>query len=522
MFGRPNGKCEYMKKRIIAIILSIAITLCNLGLNYEKASATGLGATLTTTTTINPAVGLMLLLGIVGVGVAIEYGDDIKESVQNAGEQVLKDFESYSLQAIENNQNATNAEIAQNARIRETIDDFCESLSAGVIDVTSDAWDWFRDFVNEIYAYNNENMNSDGFPNGSIEGFPIAGPGHYQVSYQEMNGGITQYFEYMIESIEIGDCLYPVLANNNNQVAVIDYLSGKLVSCKAVVKYRFMDYKEDGSIYHEYSWSKAEEISGAIIGSIVLNNSLLKKWNAEEVNPDAISSLPVGTTDIPGVANPGAYAPHGEDCLVSGNTGAWDLCDPLGVTQPVELGPDVPCGYETWEEAIAAANTGEISWPQVIEGLDIVGVESNTTDIPSEVDRTKIEDLSVVIPGSVPVSYDEAIEDAWADTINSNIEEETSETEVKYEESVKPFILNFKDLFPFCIPFDIYHFFKILCADPVAPVIHYKFYVSKSKYHTININLNKFNEVAEILRKMELLAFIVGLAFVTRDKFIRG
>lgn len=77
-------------------------------------------------------------------------------------------------------------------------------------------------------------------------------------------------------------------------------------------------------------------------------------------------------------------------------------------------------------------------------------------------------------------------------------------------------------VFPFCIPFDLYEFFECLAADPEAPEISWRFYVPGICDEQIEIDLSQFDTVAQIVRTMELLAFIVGLALVTREKFLRG
>lgn len=78
------------------------------------------------------------------------------------------------------------------------------------------------------------------------------------------------------------------------------------------------------------------------------------------------------------------------------------------------------------------------------------------------------------------------------------------------------------DIFPFCIPFDLYHFFEALAADPVAPNFEWHFTVPQLNFdQVIAIDLSAFNTVAQILRTMELLLFAVGLAFETR-KLLRS
>ena len=79
-----------------------------------------------------------------------------------------------------------------------------------------------------------------------------------------------------------------------------------------------------------------------------------------------------------------------------------------------------------------------------------------------------------------------------------------------------------KDVFPFCLPFDIYNFLSCLAADPVAPSFTWRFYVPRLCDETFTVDLSPFDTVAQIVRTMELLAFCIGLAYVTREKFIRG
>lgn len=104
------------------------------------------------------------------------------------------------------------------------------------------------------------------------------------------------------------------------------------------------------------------------------------------------------------------------------------------------------------------------------------------------------------------------IEDKVTDTPSQTISQEVND----YQSPGLP------DVFPFCIPFDIYAFFECLAADPVAPSFTWRFYVPGICDEEIEIDLSDFDSVAQIVRTMELLAFIVGLALVTRNRFLRG
>lgn len=76
-----------------------------------------------------------------------------------------------------------------------------------------------------------------------------------------------------------------------------------------------------------------------------------------------------------------------------------------------------------------------------------------------------------------------------------------------------------RSVFPFCIPFDIFDALKNLKYEGrEAPVIVFEFpdTAFTSSDWGIVIDLSEYDEVAEILRKMELLLFIIGLAVETR------
>lgn len=78
-------------------------------------------------------------------------------------------------------------------------------------------------------------------------------------------------------------------------------------------------------------------------------------------------------------------------------------------------------------------------------------------------------------------------------------------------------------IFPFCIPFDIYEFFSLLAAEPRAPVFSWVISVPQlGVNYPITVDLSAWDTVAELFRTLELLAFIVGLAMVTRNKILRS
>ena len=83
------------------------------------------------------------------------------------------------------------------------------------------------------------------------------------------------------------------------------------------------------------------------------------------------------------------------------------------------------------------------------------------------------------------------------------------------------FALDLTSFFPFCIPFDLYDFLTCLNAGPVAPVINWELVLPGFGTYTIVLDLSPFDSVAQLLRRLQLLLFIIGLAVKTRD-LIKG
>lgn len=107
---------------------------------------------------------------------------------------------------------------------------------------------------------------------------------------------------------------------------------------------------------------------------------------------------------------------------------------------------------------------------------------------------------------------------------NKGVSENEMEISAPLDTSVADnYRMDLTNIFPFCIPFDLYDFLNCLCAEPEAPNFKWTIPLSAVGLEdcTVEINLDKWDSVAQIFRDMELLAFCIGLAFVTRD-LIRG
>lgn len=83
--------------------------------------------------------------------------------------------------------------------------------------------------------------------------------------------------------------------------------------------------------------------------------------------------------------------------------------------------------------------------------------------------------------------------------------------------------LDLTQLFPFCIPFDLYEFISLLAAEPRAPVFNWVISVPQLGInYPISVDFSAWDSVAQLFRTLELLAFIIGLAMITRNKILRS
>lgn len=81
---------------------------------------------------------------------------------------------------------------------------------------------------------------------------------------------------------------------------------------------------------------------------------------------------------------------------------------------------------------------------------------------------------------------------------------------------VQPYTVQLGDVFPFCIPFDLYHMVTLFVAEPEAPHAKWEFNLPfAAGTYKVEWDLQEWDEVAALCRKMELILFCVGLAVVT-------
>lgn len=227
----------------------------------------------------------------------------------------------------------------------------------------------------------------------------------------------------------------------------------------------------------------------------------------------------------------------------------------IDLTQPGLIGAD---GNSTVADLIAQLQSGAITWEDYIgtvapgqtatititdeSGAAVTYTLTNTgvgTRVEPGTDVTEgTEPVVVPAPGELTGtladtdaksflgSLAETIAKPFADVIEKvqAIPAAISEalaTTFKPVADLGHFALDLSKYFPFCIPFDLYDFFMCLNAAPEAPVIDWEIPLPGGKTYPMKIDLSPFDPVAQLLRRLELLLFCVGLAFKTRD-LIKG
>lgn len=552
-------------KQLIAILLAVTMITLAATKPYQEVNATGGLLTGGAGAAISNPVSFLILAGIVG-GVCIVAEAEKRGDIDKAAEKAKEDFVNYSTQALNNNISAAEQQRDNAAHARSVIEDFLETASAGVIDTTSEAWDWFRDFCGDIRAA--LAGDSIGGSHATLGGYPVFEDGTYYIGAGATRGIGWHPEMYLIIEGAATTCANAVLCRDDvGRIQVRDYLTGHYID-GAIETLKVV-------INNVYDNGKVEKGDPGVVGKDITNFYNLwdtayevTEWNIPQWG---YAAAPGGTTDVPGVSNLNDYESIGSDLPYTRPEGAWDICDPNGKAGQVSIGADLPqrLGYDDWYDLLGGINTGQATWEEAANASDVIHIGSDT-DSPYNVDNAS--DWSAYLNGtvvgydvdaagnvtitfgdgrviSIPQEYADGME--WVGEQGGELNKDAtlpisgtlvaplpgvieqnppadpgdpggSEGDMKVDPDVSDYTLDFRKLFPFCIPFDVYKAVKLLDSSPTAPVIHYKFYLTKSKTYTINLNLNKFNAVAAILRKMECLLFIVGLATATRRIYLRG
>lgn len=172
-------------------------------------------------------------------------------------------------------------------------------------------------------------------------------------------------------------------------------------------------------------------------------------------------------------------------------------------------GKDLTVALGDYLDALRKAWDGTIA--DTIPAVDTATGEEVAIPIP--------QDLTEAIPKDTTI--DQVAEDTIDDTTTVPAIDDTVPPDP--DDTVGGLTVGLDDIFPFCLPFDIYHILQKFSAAPETPVVDIEFpsaIVGTSV--PLHIDLSQFDGVASVARKMELVAYVVGLAIVTRKTVLRG
>lgn len=186
-------------------------------------------------------------------------------------------------------------------------------------------------------------------------------------------------------------------------------------------------------------------------------------------------------------------------------------------------------GYAAITEWLGAGSPGGGSITVAPDaGVDVLGFpDTDDLDyIPAD----------AVIPWNIP--YDETkdtngyLDEAYEKALDNELTDTDAVSHPPVEgtgtvEDVGSYVVpGLAEVFPFCLPFDVYNFLSALAAEPEAPhfscELEFPEAIGGTQEIEIDFDAPTWNQLAQLLRLLELFAFCVGLAFVTRSMFIRG
>lgn len=146
--------------------------------------------------------------------------------------------------------------------------------------------------------------------------------------------------------------------------------------------------------------------------------------------------------------------------------------------------------------AAAYAGTGTASVPVTDVGTGDEDTLPLSVPLDTPIGVTGVTDAAIDQSGSV----------AGSDAVASDFE------------GLDDFTMDLTQFFPFCVPFDLAYLFEKLRADPQALVIDWHFMIPYLDVDIpIQIDLSPFDSVAQLLRSLEVIAFIVALLVGTKN-----
>lgn len=107
-------------------------------------------------------------------------------------------------------------------------------------------------------------------------------------------------------------------------------------------------------------------------------------------------------------------------------------------------------------------------------------------------------------------------QEATTEAVDSLTETISDALDVPDAEELPEFKFDLRELFPFCIPFDIYRLLSSFDAEPAAPHVQLPIVIQSIGFsYNLDLDFSSWNPVAQAMRTAELIVYAIGLAWAT-------
>lgn len=254
-------------------------------------------------------------------------------------------------------------------------------------------------------------------------------------------------------------------------------------------------------------------------------------WTFPEGNPNTVvQQLLNGTYQRPEVYSPDVIGSNGNQTATY-NNGVYDTPDLLPQIDPATQGMQ-PITQQQWLDFANSANQNTSTSPtpqadnaelfnnfidnyKIPYNPSVPETDPNPDPNPDSDPETVPVPIINPYPDSYPVADPETVPD---NKPQPEYTEKATENETDIREGDPYTTPDLLDKFPFCIPRDILRAFKKLdSGSREAPHIVWRFHPNEMIDYTFDVDFSTWDNVAVLLRTLELIGFIILLGIATRN-----
>lgn len=409
---------------------------------------------------------LKWLLGAIGI---ISVGGATADYWENHADE----FEEYCA-----DQNITNQEVAE----------WQMKLCSGVLDKASDCWDAFKGWASNLETglpsvgsfgtvsemntllntYNKSTvptLSDNTYANNPSYGGFIVGSGWGPRQFILLNNVHVTVYNLSGQGMKVrsdnGEPIYCLVRGNNN----------------------ILNYSDNISISSFNYWGN---VDCYYYGNVTVDNTN-NSFTSKNIIDILSGSIPDTGDDSLRVVNKTITTTN------IYNYYTVDEDDPeVSIPMPGQVADDDTISSDIYDEIINQVNEGEITPEEAVE---------------------RIQEITKVLV------YDTVTDDVIPNITDPDTGENKKKDDViKENKNNMGFTLGgLENVFPFCIPWDIYAFMNLLVAEPVAPSFTFPIKSVNNQTENITIDLSPFEPVAVVVRYCFDFLFIIGLGILTRS-----